>query len=68
MKNLHFRKVTNNHWLDDEVDDDLSMIIDVDKESFFLVCVCNHAGLINTLERVRVSIGEKVLWHMREFI
>jgi len=57
-KNPHFRKVTNNHWRDDEVDDDLSMIIDVDQESFFLLCGCCHAGLINTLERVKTLTGK----------
>jgi len=57
-KNPHFRKVTNNHWLDDEVDDDLSMIIDVDQESFFLLCGCCHAGLINTLEKVKELTGK----------
>ena len=57
-KNPHFRKVTNNRWLDDEVDDDLSIIIDVDKESFFLLCGCCHAGLINTLERVKTLTGK----------
>jgi len=57
-KNPHFRKVTNNRWLDDEVDDDLSMIIDVNQESFFLLCGCCHAGLINTLERVKALTGK----------
>jgi 7,8-dihydropterin-6-yl-methyl-4-(beta-D-ribofuranosyl)aminobenzene 5'-phosphate synthase len=57
-KNPHFRKVTNNRWLDDEVDDDLSMIIDVSQESFFLLCGCCHAGLINTLERVKELTGK----------
>lgn len=57
-KNPHFRKITNNRWLDDEVDDDLSMIIDVDRESFFLLCGCCHAGLINTLERVKMLTGK----------
>jgi len=57
-KNPHFRKVTNNHWMNDEVDDDLSVIIDVDKESFFLLCGCCHAGLINTLERVKTLTGK----------
>lgn len=57
-KNPHFRKVTNNHWRDDEVDDDLSVIIDVNQESFFLLCGCCHAGLINTLERVKTLTGK----------
>lgn len=57
-KNPHFRKVTNNHWRDDEVDDDLSMIIDVNQESFFLLCGCCHAGLINTLEKVKELTGK----------
>lgn len=57
-KNPHFRKITNNHWLDDEVDDDLSIIIDVNQESFFLLCGCCHAGLINTLERVKKLTGK----------
>ena len=57
-KNPHFRKVTNNHWLNDEVDDDLSIIINVDQESFFLLCGCCHAGLINTLERVKTLTGK----------
>jgi 7,8-dihydropterin-6-yl-methyl-4-(beta-D-ribofuranosyl)aminobenzene 5'-phosphate synthase len=57
-KNPHFRKVTNNRWLDDEVDDDLSIIIDVNQESFFLLCGCCHAGLINTLERVKELTGK----------
>jgi len=58
-KNPHFRKITNNHWMNDEIDDDLSVIIDVDKESFFLLCGCCHAGLINTLERVKTLTGKK---------
>jgi len=57
-KNPHFRKITNDHWLNDEVDDDLSLIIDVDQESFFLLCGCCHAGLINTLERVKILTGK----------
>ncbi len=57
-KNPHFRKVTSNHWRDDEVDDDLSIIIDVNQESFFLLCGCCHAGLINTLERVKTLTGK----------
>lgn len=57
-KNPHFRKVTSNHWRDDEVDDDLSVIIDVNQESFFLLCGCCHAGLINTLERVKTLTGK----------
>ena len=57
-KNPHFRKVINNRWLNDEVDDDLSIIIDVDQESFFLLCGCCHAGLINTLERVKELTGK----------
>lgn len=57
-KNPHFRKVINNRWLDDEVDDDLSIIIDVNQESFFLLCGCCHAGLINTLERVKALTGK----------
>jgi len=57
-KNPHFRKVINNRWLDDEVDDDLSIIIDVNQESFFLLCGCCHAGLINTLEKVKELTGK----------
>ena len=57
-KNPYFRKVTNNRWLDDEVNDDLSVIIDVNQESFFLLCGCCHAGLINTLERVKTLTGK----------
>ena len=57
-KNPFFRKVANNHWVNDEVDDDLSLIIDIDKESFFLVCGCCHAGLVNTLEKVKSLTGK----------
>jgi len=57
-KNPSFRKVTSGHFLSDEVDDDLSVIINVDKESFFLLCGCCHAGLINTLERAKQLTGK----------
>lgn len=57
-KNPFFRKVVNDQWIEDEVDDDLSLIIHVDQESFFLLCGCCHAGLINTLERVRELTGK----------
>jgi len=56
--NPDFRKVIEGKWLDDEVDDDLSLIIDVNEESFFLFCGCCHAGLINTLERAKQLTGK----------
>ncbi len=57
--NPFFRKICNDQWVTDEVDDDLSLIIHVNKESFFLLCGCCHAGLINTLERVKELTGKE---------
>ncbi|MBN1683564.1 MBL fold metallo-hydrolase, partial [Candidatus Bathyarchaeota archaeon] len=53
-----FRKIVNDQWIEDEVDDDLSLIINVNKESFFLLCGCCHAGLINTLARAKELTGK----------
>jgi 7,8-dihydropterin-6-yl-methyl-4-(beta-D-ribofuranosyl)aminobenzene 5'-phosphate synthase len=58
-KNPFFRKILDGRWLKDEVDDDLSLIIHVNKESFFLLCGCCHAGLINTLKRASELTGKK---------
>jgi 7,8-dihydropterin-6-yl-methyl-4-(beta-D-ribofuranosyl)aminobenzene 5'-phosphate synthase len=44
--------------MEDEVNDDLSLVIHVNKDSFFLICGCCHAGLINTLERVKELTGK----------
>ena len=57
--NPYFRKISKDSWMEDEVDDDLSLIIHVNKESFFLLCGCCHAGLINTLERVKELTGKE---------
>jgi len=57
-KNPFFRKISNNSWKNDEVDDDLSVIINIDKDSFFLLCGCCHAGLINTIERAKALTGK----------
>ncbi|MFW5872834.1 MAG: MBL fold metallo-hydrolase [bacterium] len=57
--NPFFRKIWNDQWVRDEVDDDLSLIIQINRESFFLLCGCCHAGLINTLERAKELTGKK---------
>ncbi len=57
--NPFFRKISNDRWVPDEVDDDLSLIIHVNRESFFLLCGCCHAGLINTLERAKELTGKQ---------
>jgi 7,8-dihydropterin-6-yl-methyl-4-(beta-D-ribofuranosyl)aminobenzene 5'-phosphate synthase len=57
--NPFFRKICNDQWVADEVDDDLSLIIQVNRESFFLLCGCCHAGLVNTLEKVKELTGKE---------
>jgi 7,8-dihydropterin-6-yl-methyl-4-(beta-D-ribofuranosyl)aminobenzene 5'-phosphate synthase len=56
--NPFFRKISHGNWMEDEVNDDLSLVIHVNKDSFFLICGCCHAGLINTLERVKELTGK----------
>jgi len=60
-KNPFFRKISNNSWENDEVDDDLSVIINIDQNSFFLLCGCCHAGIINTLEWIKKNTGKQKL-------
>ena len=57
--NPHFKKISKDSWVNDEVDDDLSLIVHVNKESFFLLCGCCHAGLINTLGWASELTGKK---------
>jgi 7,8-dihydropterin-6-yl-methyl-4-(beta-D-ribofuranosyl)aminobenzene 5'-phosphate synthase len=42
----------------DTIPDDLSLIITIPNEGFFLLCGCCHAGLINTLEHAKQVTGQ----------
>jgi 7,8-dihydropterin-6-yl-methyl-4-(beta-D-ribofuranosyl)aminobenzene 5'-phosphate synthase len=52
---------TDNGTIEDNIPEDQSLVIDT-KEGFVLISGCGHAGIINTLEHIRLNIHkEKVL-------
>lgn len=49
---------TDNGTIEDNIPEDQSLVIDT-KEGFVLISGCGHAGIINTLEHIRLNIHEE---------
>ena len=53
-----FKTRRNGEVVDDTIPDDLSIVIRVPGEGFFLICGCCHAGLLNTVDYALELSGE----------
>jgi 7,8-dihydropterin-6-yl-methyl-4-(beta-D-ribofuranosyl)aminobenzene 5'-phosphate synthase len=49
---------TDNGTIEDNIPEDQSLVIDT-KDGFVLISGCGHAGIINTLEHIRLNIHEE---------
>jgi len=60
-KNRSFKIVCAGKWVNDDIFDDQSLIISVDKDAFFPICGCCHSGVIDTLHWAKRITGRERL-------